>query len=86
MTYLAAWIGKHVSTGTVILYCLNLPPEVRYLPENMFIVGLTPSLSKPTAWTLMPLLDPLMKTILEYDLPGKRLKMYYHPEGVKVTA
>ncbi|KAJ7263363.1 hypothetical protein C8J57DRAFT_1629330, partial [Mycena rebaudengoi] len=32
------------------------------------------------------LLDPLMKTILEYDLPGKLLQTYYHPEGVNVTA
>ncbi|KAJ7351170.1 hypothetical protein DFH08DRAFT_694595 [Mycena albidolilacea] len=30
-------LGKQVSTGIVILYCLNLPPEVRYLPENVFI-------------------------------------------------
>jgi hypothetical protein len=79
-------LGKQVSTGTVILYCLNLPPEVCYLPENVFIVGLTPSPSKPTAATLMPLLDPLMKTILEYDLPGKITSTYYHPEGVKVSA
>jgi hypothetical protein len=27
-----------------------------------------------------------MKTILEYNLPGKLLKKYYHPEGVNVTA
>ncbi|KAJ6568318.1 hypothetical protein DFH09DRAFT_895427, partial [Mycena vulgaris] len=68
------------------LYCLNLPPEARYLPENVFIVGLTPSPKAPKAWQLNHLLDPLMKTILEYDLPGKTMSTYYHPEGVPVTA
>ncbi|KAF8188513.1 hypothetical protein K438DRAFT_1594119, partial [Mycena galopus ATCC 62051] len=41
---------------------------------------------KPSATTLMPLLDPLMKTILSYDFLGKIIKTYSHPEGVKVTA
>ncbi|KAJ7463018.1 hypothetical protein FB451DRAFT_1495187 [Mycena latifolia] len=27
-----------------------------------------------------------MKTILSYDLPGKIINTYYHPEGVKVSA
>ncbi|KAJ7218694.1 hypothetical protein B0H12DRAFT_963261, partial [Mycena haematopus] len=36
--------------------------------------------------TLMHLLDPLMKTVLSYDFPGKIINTYYHPEGVKVTA
>jgi hypothetical protein len=56
------------------------------LPENIFIVGLTPSPKIPKPWQLNHLLDPLMKTILGYDLPGKTMKTYYHPEGVKVTA
>ncbi|KAJ7149895.1 hypothetical protein C8R43DRAFT_887658, partial [Mycena crocata] len=68
------------------LYCLNLPPEVRYLPENVFIVGLTLSPNKPTATALNNLMDPLMKTILAYDLPGKIVKTYTHPEGVNVSA
>ncbi|KAJ6553998.1 hypothetical protein DFH09DRAFT_924550 [Mycena vulgaris] len=79
-------IGKQVSCGTIVLYCLNLPAEVRYLPENVFIVGLTPSPNKPTARALLNLLDPLIKTILSYDFPGKSLATYSHPEGVNVTA
>jgi hypothetical protein len=78
--------GKQVSCGTIALYCLNLPPEVRYLPENLFIVGLTPSPSKPTATTLLHLLDPLMKTVLQYNFPGKAVTTYSHPEGMNVTA
>src|ERR1700761_7401169 len=75
-----------MSCGAIVLYCLNLPPEVRYLPENVFIVGLTPSPHKPTARHLLNLLDPLMKTILSYDLPGKKLETYTHPEGEDVSA
>jgi hypothetical protein len=52
----------------------------------VFIVGLTPSPNKPTARALLNLLDPLMKTILSYDFPGKILQTYSHPEGVNVTA
>lgn len=76
--------GKGVSCGAVILCCMNLPPELRYLPENLFIVGLLPSPSKPDAVLLTHLLDPIIKTILSYDPPGKKVATYYHPEGVHV--
>jgi hypothetical protein len=42
---------------------MNLPPEFRYLPENVFVVGLLPSPSKPDAVLLTHLLDGIMKTI-----------------------
>lgn len=49
-------------------------------------MGLTPSPNKPTARALLNLLDPLIKTILSYDVPGKIVATYSHPEGVNVTA
>lgn len=49
-------------------------------------MGLTPSPNKPTAAALLNLLDPLMKTILSYDFPGKVVTTHHHPEGVNVTA
>lgn len=78
--------GKIVSCGAIILYCLNLPSEIRYLLENIFIVGLTPSPFKPDAVTLIHLLDPVIDTILQYLPPGKQITTHYHPEGVKIQA
>ncbi|KAF9019592.1 hypothetical protein BDZ89DRAFT_905374, partial [Hymenopellis radicata] len=34
--------GKKVSIGPIYLVCLNLPPEVRYRVENIFLVGIIP--------------------------------------------
>lgn len=76
--------GKVVSCGAIILYCLNLPPEVRYFPENIFIVGLTPSPMKPDAVRLIHLLDPVIETILQYEAPGKCIITYRHANGVFV--
>nr|GAT46394.1 predicted protein [Mycena chlorophos] len=78
--------GKQVSCGAIVLYCLNLPPEVRYLPENVFIAGLTPSPFKPNALDLMNLLDPLMRSILQFEPPGRKLKTFYNPTGAMVGA
>ncbi|KAJ3899549.1 hypothetical protein F5879DRAFT_781431, partial [Lentinula edodes] len=39
--------GKVVSCGAIILYCLNLPPEIRFLPENVFIIGMMPAPHSP---------------------------------------
>jgi hypothetical protein len=77
-------LGKVVSCGAVVLCCMNLPPQLCYLPENVFIVGLLPSPSKPDAVLLNHLLDPIVKTILSYEPPGKKVVTHYHPEGVNV--
>ncbi|TDL15159.1 hypothetical protein BD410DRAFT_694522, partial [Rickenella mellea] len=34
--------GKKVSVGAIYLVCLNLPPEMRYRFENVFLVGIVP--------------------------------------------
>lgn len=73
-----------MSCGAIILYCLNLPPEVRYLTENIFIVGLTPSPKKPDAVQLMHLLDPVIDTILKYQPPGRHIVTHRHPNGTLV--
>ncbi|KAJ7498433.1 hypothetical protein B0H11DRAFT_1714955, partial [Mycena galericulata] len=65
---------------------MNLPPEIRYLPENLFIVGLLPSPFKPDAVDLTHLMDPIVETILKYEPPGKKVATHYHPEGVDVQA
>jgi hypothetical protein len=63
---------------------MNLPPELRYLPENVFIVGLLPSPSKPDAVLLTHLMDRIIKTVLAYEPPGRKIATHYHAEGVNV--
>jgi hypothetical protein len=76
--------GKVVSYGAVVLCCMNLPADLCYLPENVFIVGLLPSPYKPDAVLLTHLMDSIVKTILDYKQPGKKVATHYHTEGVHV--
>ncbi|KAA1479469.1 hypothetical protein DENSPDRAFT_759150, partial [Dentipellis sp. KUC8613] len=41
--------AKHSVTVTgMYMVCLNLPPHLRYLPENMYLVGVIPGPTKPS--------------------------------------
>ncbi|KAF9487134.1 hypothetical protein BDN71DRAFT_1363223, partial [Pleurotus eryngii] len=37
----------HNSATRVCIVCYNFPPHLRYLPENIYIVGIIPSPAKP---------------------------------------
>ncbi|KAF9471199.1 hypothetical protein BDN70DRAFT_765570, partial [Pholiota conissans] len=39
--------GKKKSIGLISMVCLNLPPEMRYKPENMFLFGIIPGPNEP---------------------------------------
>ncbi|THU76379.1 hypothetical protein K435DRAFT_879290 [Dendrothele bispora CBS 962.96] len=56
--------GKVVSTGAILLCCMNLPPDIRYLPENVFIVGITPGPNLPDVITISHILRPLIDTLI----------------------
>ena len=80
-------IGKVVSCGAIVLYCLNLPLSIRFLPENTFVVGMMPAPHTPTVWTISNILDSVQSMIMEFDLPGKILPTYRHPlNGITVAA
>ena len=55
--------GKERSVGLVSLVCLNLPIDVRYQPENMFLFGIIPGPNEPPLTCLnhyfIPLVDVL---------------------------
>ncbi|KAI9068778.1 hypothetical protein FKP32DRAFT_1526913, partial [Trametes sanguinea] len=34
--------GKHHSVGAIYMACLNLPPHLRFRPENIYLVGMIP--------------------------------------------
>ncbi|KAJ3566227.1 hypothetical protein NP233_g7126 [Leucocoprinus birnbaumii] len=40
--------GKKITTCGMYLVCLNLPPELRYRSENVFLVGLIPGPAEPS--------------------------------------
>ena len=40
--------GKSTSTGSIVMACLNLPPSLRYKPENLFLVGVIPGPREPS--------------------------------------
>ncbi|TFK78579.1 hypothetical protein K466DRAFT_458216, partial [Polyporus arcularius HHB13444] len=34
--------GKSHSVGAIYMACLNLPPDIRYRPENIYLAGIIP--------------------------------------------
>lgn len=70
----------------ICLYCLNLPPDLCYKPENVFVVGLIPPYSEPNTTTISHILDPMVMKVLEYQAPGKSVQTHRHLEGVLVQA
>jgi hypothetical protein len=74
--------GKKVSVGVISLVCLNLPPSMRYKPENMFLAGVIPGPNEPPLTALNHYLTPLMDEMLAFWEPGIKLsKTYNYPMG-----
>ncbi|KNZ50350.1 hypothetical protein VP01_4476g3 [Puccinia sorghi] len=55
--------GKHATIFFMVLVCLTLPISHRFLPANVFLVGIAPGPKEPsltqTNWLLAPLVDDL---------------------------
>lgn len=62
--------GKKRSIGIISLLCLNLPPHLRYRPENVFLVGIIPGPSEPRWHLINCYLDPLVDDFLVFWQPG----------------
>ncbi|PPQ90222.1 hypothetical protein CVT25_001784, partial [Psilocybe cyanescens] len=56
--------GKKVSIGVIALICLNLPINIRYKPENIFLADIIPGPSEPSLDSINPLLWPLVDELL----------------------
>ncbi|KAI9061950.1 hypothetical protein FKP32DRAFT_1574908, partial [Trametes sanguinea] len=48
--------GKKHSVGAIYMACLNLPPHLRYRPENICLVAIIPGPKEPDVHQLNPLL------------------------------
>lgn len=77
--------GKIVSCGAVMLACMNLPAELRHLPENMFFACLMPPPSPADFITLSHLTAPVIAQLLRFWI-GLPMQTFLHPEGIFVRA
>ena len=64
--------GKKQSIGLISLVCLNLPPEMRYKPENMCLFEIIPGPNEPPLTCLNHYLRLLVDMLLEFWYNGIR--------------
>ncbi|KZV78137.1 hypothetical protein EXIGLDRAFT_577645, partial [Exidia glandulosa HHB12029] len=77
--------GKVVSCGAIMLACMNLPPEIRYLPENLFFCGVMPPPFSADVITLSHLIAPIISQLVALFV-GMLFATFEHPDGVWVRA
>jgi Transposase family tnp2 len=53
------------STGIISCACLNLPLDIRYKSENMYLAGIIPGPSEPSGDELNHFLDPVVDDMVE---------------------
>lgn len=77
---------QQVSVTAIYMYCLNLPPHLRYLPENIFLVGVIPGPTKPSTDQFNHFLEPLVRDLLNFWHSGvfySRTAKYPHGRLVR---
>ena len=52
--------GKKKSVGSIAMTILNLPPSLRYKPENVYLVGIIPGQKEPSLEEINHFLRPLV--------------------------
>ena len=62
--------GKTVSVGIISLVCLNFPPNIRYKPEHMCLVGIIPGPRESSLMIINHYLTPLVDDFLDFWHPG----------------
>jgi len=70
--------GKKSSVGLISVVCLNLPPSMRYKPENMFLSGVIPGPKEPPLTALNPYLKPLINDLIDFWENGVKFSRTYN--------
>ena len=70
--------GKKVSVGAIYMVLLNLPVDVRYQVENMYLVGIIPGPQEPSLEQINHVLGPLVDDLLRFWEPGVFIKRTAH--------
>lgn len=66
--------GKSHSIGAVYMACENLPPHLRFRPENIYLTGIIPGKHEPGVDQLHHFLRPLVDELLELWHHGIQLR------------
>jgi hypothetical protein len=61
---------QNVIVMGMYMVCLNLPPDLHYLPENMHLVGIIPGPTKPSTDQINHFLKLLVDDLLPFWDPG----------------
>jgi hypothetical protein len=70
--------GKKSTVGLISAVCLNLPPSMRYKPENMFLSGVIPGPKEPPLTALNPYLKPLIDDLVDFWETGVKFSRTYN--------
>ena len=57
--------GSKTSVGLISMVCLDLPPEICYKLENMYVAGIVPGPKQPSITELNPYIEPLMDQLVQ---------------------
>ena len=64
------------------MFCLNLPPDMQFLPENTFFAGITPPPKEPDTVTITAVTDPIIDQ-LRPMWEGRIVRTHRHPRGIR---
>ena len=62
--------GPPDSVGAIYLACMNLPPNIRYDCDNLFLAGIIPGPTHPSMEEINPILTPLVDDFLNLWYSG----------------
>ena len=78
--------GKSVSLGSILLVCMNLPPEDHYLEENLFLFGVIPGPKEPSLDQINNFLLPLVNEFETFQKGIWFNATALHPHGHQIKA
>jgi hypothetical protein len=74
--------GASTSCGIISMACLNLPLDIRYKPENMYLAGIIPGPKQPSLENLNHYIRPLMNDLVDaWERGIKFSKTACYPNG-----
>jgi len=74
--------GASTSCGIISMVCLNLPYDIRYQPENIFVAGIIPGPRQPSTTDLNHYVKPLIDDLVVSWEKGVRYsRTALHPTG-----
>ncbi|KZV59474.1 hypothetical protein PENSPDRAFT_678949 [Peniophora sp. CONT] len=63
---------------------MNLPPHMRFKPENVFIAGITPGPNAPNMITISHIIELLVSAVSSYVQPGRQVPTFRYPLGTLI--